>query len=112
MAKFILLCRGGEVSDKDRGPHMQKWGAWMGGLAQSGKLAGGEPLQGGGKVISGGGSKVDNAGSAAGTVNGYILINAANLDDAISIAKGCPLLEIGGNLEVRETVDMSQGPPR
>ena len=112
MAKFILLCRGGQVSDQQRGAHMQKWGAWMGGLAQSGKLAGGEPLQGGGKVISGGGSKVDNAGSSADAVNGYILVNAPSLDEAVNIAKGCPLLEIGGNLEVRETVDMSQGPPR
>lgn len=110
MAKFILLCRGGQVSDQQRGAHMQKWGAWMGGLAQSGKLAGGEPLQGGGKVISD--SKVDNAGSSADAVNGYILVNAPTLDEAVNIAKGCPLLEIGGNLEVRETVDMSQGPPR
>jgi hypothetical protein len=110
MALFLMLCRGGSVSDQERGAHMQKWGAWMGGLAQSGSLTGGAPLQGGGKVVSSGGVK--DAASGDDVVSGYIMVNAKSLDDAVKIAKGCPLLEIGGNLEIRESVDMSGGPPR
>lgn len=110
MAVFLMLCRGGKVSDQERGAHMQKWGAWMGGLAQSGSLAGGAPLQGTGKVISGKGA--GDAASGDDSVTGYIMVNAKSMDDAMKIAKGCPLLEIGGNLEIRESIDMSGGPPR
>ncbi len=35
-------------------------------------------------------------------VSGYFLIAAANYDNAVEIAKGCPHLELGGRIEVRE----------
>jgi len=110
MAIFLMLCRGGNVSDQERNAHMQKWGAWMGGLAQAGSLAGGAPLKGAGKVISGGGVRPSASGDDS--VTGYIMVNAQGMDDAVKIAKSCPLLEIGGNLEIRESIDMSGGPPR
>ena len=38
-----------ELSAEERQAHMQKWGAWMQGLAQQGKLVDGLPLGSGGK---------------------------------------------------------------
>jgi hypothetical protein len=36
------------------------------------------------------------------SISGYILITAENLDQAVSIAQGCPLIAIGiGVVEVR-----------
>lgn len=37
-------------------------------------------------------------------INGYTIIRAVNLDDAVSIAKECPLLKVGGSVEVRALV--------
>ena len=35
---------------------------------------------------------------------GYILITAADLDAAVALAQGCPILQQGGSLEVGEIV--------
>ena len=39
-------------------------------------------------------------------MTGFTLINAADIDEAVSLAKGCPILESGGSVEVGETIDM------
>jgi hypothetical protein len=40
-------------------------------------------------------------------VSGYSLVNAADMDAACAIAKGCPILEGGsGTVEVAEAMDM------
>lgn len=106
MPKFIMLCRGGDLKPEQRGPHMQKWGAWMGQLASSGKLVAGEPFQPGGKVVSDHGKKVTDYKPGPDSVTGYIIVNAKDTGDAAEISKGCPLLEIGGNLEIRELMQV------
>jgi len=40
-------------------------------------------------------------------IGGYILIRAETLDEAAEMAKGCPILMIGGNVEVRNIVPMT-----
>ena len=43
----------------------------------------------------------------ANPVSGYTLINAADMDAAIEIAKGCPILEGGqGTVEIAEAMEM------
>ena len=42
----------------------------------------------------------------ANPLTGYSIISAANLDEAITLAQGCPVLEGGGSVEVAEAVDM------
>ena len=37
-------------------------------------------------------------------INGYIIVKANHVDDAVAIAKNCPILLIGGNVEVRKVV--------
>jgi hypothetical protein len=39
-------------------------------------------------------------------IGGYIIVNANSIDEAAEIAKGCPILHIGGNVEVRTVVAM------
>ena len=39
-------------------------------------------------------------------IGGYSLIKADSLDEAADIAKGCPILKVGGNVEVREINNM------
>ena len=42
----------------------------------------------------------------ANPASGYSLIEAADLDDALAKAKGCPILESGGSIEVAVAIDM------
>jgi hypothetical protein len=34
-------------------------------------------------------------------VNGYMLIEAADIEQAVELSKGCPILDVGGSVEVR-----------
>lgn len=38
-------------------------------------------------------------------LSGYIIINADTLDSAATLARGCPILQQGGSIEVGELVD-------
>jgi hypothetical protein len=35
-------------------------------------------------------------------IGGYSLVKSESYDDAVELAKGCPILSVGGNVEVRE----------
>jgi hypothetical protein len=39
-------------------------------------------------------------------MGGYTVIEADSLEDAVEIAKGCPIREDGGNLEVGELLGL------
>ena len=47
---------------------------------------------------------VGNGGANPAT--GYGLFEAADLDDALAKARGCPILEAGGSVELAECIDM------
>ena len=114
MTKFLYLFRGGdkmmsEMSPEETQAHMQEWGTWMQGLAEKGQLIDGLPLNGGGKQVSGNGSVITDGPFAEGAeiVGGYLMVNAENLDEAVEISKGCPILQApDGNIEVREIMNM------
>lgn len=107
--KFILLFRGGDthppnVNDsREAKEYIQSWFTWMQGLAEKGILVGAENLQRIGKQVNGK-SKVVTDGPfivAKEMVNGYIIINAKDIDAAVEIAKGCPIFKENGKAEVR-----------
>ncbi len=83
---------------------MEKWVAWFKELGAKGHLKDpGHPLEGTGKVVTGK-QKIVNDGpfaEAKDVVGGYIVIEARDLLHAVEISKGCPILEVGGSVEVR-----------
>lgn len=86
---------------------MQAWGAYMGGLMQSGNLTGGLPLVSGGKVVSASDTTSDAVTSAKeGIVGGYLIVKADSIEKAAEIAKNCPHIANDGNIEVREIAPM------
>ncbi|HTB30782.1 MAG TPA: YciI family protein [Bacteroidia bacterium] len=113
MEKFVYLFKGGvdntqAVSPEAMQAHMQKWNEWMQKLVKDGTMLGGDPLHPNGKRISGT-KKVVTDGPFAETkevVGGYLLINANDLNHATEIAKGCPILEVDGQVEVRQVRPM------
>ena len=112
MEKFLYLFRGvAPMGDTYNLPQeqMQKWMKWMESLGQKGILVGGEPLQSTGKFVSGS-KKVVTDGpfvEAKELVGGYLVVNAKDINDAVEISKGCPILEYEtGIVEVREIQEL------
>jgi hypothetical protein len=89
--------------------NMQKWRSWFQELQTKGELKNiGQPLEEGGRLLAGK-KKVITDGPYAETkdlVGGYSLIEARDLDHAAKIASGCPVLDNGGSVEVRQVRKM------
>jgi hypothetical protein len=111
MKEYLLLLRGGipvtAKTDAENKAELQAWGAYMGGLVQSGSFVGGLPLVSGGKVVSASGVSGEPViSSKEGIVGGYLIIKADSLEKAAELAKGCPHISNEGNIEVREIAPM------
>jgi hypothetical protein len=94
---------GGRPETPEEGERvMAAWQAWMGSIGED-MVDGGNPA-GPSKTVTAGGVE-DNGG--ANPVSGYTLVNAADMDAAVKIAQGCPILEGGGGtVEVAEAMEM------
>lgn len=109
MTKFMLFVRGGyesehELSPEDIQQRIGKYRVWSGKLGQSGKLIDAykvtdEPHL---LVQDNGRFAVQKPALTEETIGGYYVIEAANYDEALEIAKECPIFEHGGSLEVRQ----------
>lgn len=107
--KFALLFRGGDThpqtadDSKEAKEYIQSWITWMQGLSQKGILAGAENMQRTGKQVTGK-DKIVTDGPfivAKEMINGYIIVNAKDINEAVEIAKGCPIFKENGNVEIR-----------
>ena len=103
MSKFVLAYRGGSVpeSPEQQEAVMSAWTSWFGELAAA-VIDGGNPF-GDAKTIASDGSVTDGGAASLG---GYSVIDASDLDDAVSKARGCPILDAGGSVEVYLAMDM------
>jgi hypothetical protein len=114
MSEFLFLFRGGDAKSLQESPekwqaHMQKWMQWMGGLKEEGKLLGAQPLNATGKTVTGSKKVVSDGPFMEGKemVGGYLMCNAGSYEEAVSISKGCPILEFeDGIVEVREIQEL------
>jgi hypothetical protein len=85
----------------------QKWGQWIGGMAQNGQFVTTSQLGYEGRVLSTDGTIVPSMHMQNTEVlAGDMIINAQDFDEALSLAKGSPILEVGGNVEIREVIPM------
>ena len=104
MAKFLFVYHGGSKpeSKEDMAKIMNAWGQWFGSMGNA-VVDGGNPV-GKSSTVQSNGSVVNNGG--ANPASGYSLVEASSLDDALTKAKGCPILSAGGSVEVAEAMDM------
>jgi hypothetical protein len=85
----------------------QAWGAYIGGLAAQQKFVGTSQLGFEGTVVHADQSSAPGIHVAdKQTLGGNMIVKASSLDEAVEIAKGCPILHMGGNVEVREILPM------
>ena len=107
MAAFMFIFRGSNTrgdSPEQMQQHMQKWFHWFEGLSKSGVYKGqGAPLEPGGKVVRGTKKTVSDGpyAEAKDLVGGYAIIEAQDLEAASEIARGCPIFDKDGAVEVR-----------
>jgi hypothetical protein len=108
MEKFMLIFRGGNthISTASSAAAMnviQTWNDWMQGLAEKGILTGGDALQVLGKHVIGSKKVVSDGPYAIGNemIGGYLIVNGKDINDAVEISKGCPILMEEGSVEVR-----------
>jgi hypothetical protein len=113
MAEFTFLYRGSPastMSPDERQKQMEKWMAWFKDMGARGLVKNpGHPLENGGKVVRGKPIAVSDGpyAEAKDLVGGYTLIEASDLAHAAEIAKGCPILEVGGAVEVRPVMQIN-----
>ncbi len=99
MANFLLVYHGGGMPEtpEEGAKVMKAWNDWFAELGDK-VVDGGNPVSAV-RTIQANGS-VTNGGS---TVSGYSVIRADSLDQAVKLAKGCPVLAGGSSIEVAET---------
>ena len=104
MAEYALVFHGGGMpeTEEESAKVMAAWGSWMEGLGGALKDPG-NPF-GNATTINSDGSTV--AGGGTNPATGYTLLEADSLDAAVALAKGCPILDSGGSIEVAEALDM------
>jgi hypothetical protein len=114
MKEYLFLFRGGDTAMSRESPekwqaHMQRWMEWMGDLSKKEKFIGAQPLDTSGKLIKGSKKVVSDGPFLEGKemVGGYLMCKAVSYEEAVEMAKGCPILEFDdGTIEVREIQEL------
>lgn len=111
-SEYLFLFRG---SDWDKGltpeqlqTTMNQFVAWFERLQQQGKVKAGQPLEREGRFISGKNGRTVADGpftESKEAIGGYFLVQAADFDEAVALARQCPVLEHGSTVEVRPVAD-------
>ena len=106
MGKYVFVYHGGATPDttteEERAAIMAEWEAWMGGLGAA-LTDPGNPIMLS-KTVAADGTVTDGGG--ANPVTGYSFVEANSLDGAVAFAKGCPIFDSGGSVEVAEAIAM------
>lgn len=111
MSQFMFIFRGGgyakpeSLSPTELQQHLAKWNAWTDELIASGRHVGGQPLEypATGKTVRGRDRIVTDGPFAESKdlVSGTLIVKADSLQAAAELARGCPILELDGSVEVR-----------
>ena len=106
--EFLLLFRNTQVEQRlsrdEAREAMGRLNAWLDRWTTRGAIKGAQPLGSEGKVISGARQRIVADGpysEAKEAVGGYVLIQAADFDDAMAIAGEWPMLDYDCVVEVR-----------
>jgi hypothetical protein len=108
MKEFMMIFRMAPMGDYQPTPEqlqesVKQWQDWIGGIAAQGKFASTNQLGFTGKTLKSDGIVTDGPyAEVKEIVGGYIIVKADDIDDAMRLAQGCPILYIGGHVEVRE----------
>lgn len=103
-----MLLFHGQPTDWELSPEamqavLAQWQAWIGALAEQGKFVSTNRLMDHGKIVSGSKKAITDGPFTEGKeiIGGYLILKAASIDEAVELAKGCPVLSHESRVEVR-----------
>jgi hypothetical protein len=108
MKEYVLLFRQPNYDYRTADPEKmkelgKKWQDWVGGIAAQGKLgSNGIRLAMEGKVLKAGGVITDGPFvEIKEKLGSFITIKADSIEEATTLAHGCPAIDEGGSVEIR-----------
>jgi hypothetical protein len=108
MKNFALLFRNSNFDYSKTSPEemqrlSRKWAEWANGISAQGKLTdNGMRLGAEGKVLRAGGVVTDGPFVELREIlGGFVVIGANSLEEATTLAHGCPVIDAGGCVEIR-----------
>ena len=103
MPQYIITYLGGDQpsSPEEGKQHYAKYREWLSSLGDS-AVSPANPIKDTSTVNPDGTVTIGSTTS----MSGYTIIEAESMEVALSIAKACPFLDIGGSLEVSELIQM------
>jgi hypothetical protein len=109
--RFLYLFRNDPEAQKSLSPgqmeqRLKKTLEWIESLRRKGHLEGGERLESAGKVIRSASQAVSDGPyvETKDIIGGYLLIAARDLDQAVELARDCPIPDTGGSVEIRPLI--------
>lgn len=88
---------------------MKQWQDWIGSIAAQNKLVDqGNRLAADNSRVVKPGNVITNGPyvEMKEAVGGYTMVRAGSAEDATELAKTCPILKVGGSVEIREVIPM------
>jgi hypothetical protein len=113
MTEFMMIFRNDynpsfKPSPEQMQASIKQWQDWIGGIAAQGKFLSTNRLGFEGKTLKPNNVITDGPyAEVKEIVGGYIIVKATNMDEAMKLAEGCPILNIGGHVEVRNVMPMN-----
>jgi hypothetical protein len=103
MPQYVIVYLGGNQpsSPEEGNKHMAKYREWLSSLGDS-AVSPANPFKNTSTVNPDG---TVTTGSTT-SMSGYTIIKSDSMEAALSIAKACPFLDVGGSLEVSELIQM------
>lgn len=112
ISQYLLLFRGDDwdqgLSREETQRAMDRVGAWFESLEARGLVKAGQPLAREGTVLTAKGERPLADGPYAESkevVGGYLLVETGSFEEAVEIARGCPMRARGIEIEVRPVLD-------
>jgi len=104
MPKYVFAYHGGKMpeTEEEGAKVMADWMAWFGSMGDA-VVDGGNPVGPSSTLKSDGSVSCDGG---ANPLSGYSLIQADDIQQATEFARGCPILQAGGSVEIAEAIDM------
>ncbi|MGD0728547.1 MAG: YciI family protein [Candidatus Micrarchaeaceae archaeon] len=100
MTYYALLFKGGLPHAKLTKEYSERFVKWAMDVTSS--EASGNRFKQEGRIVSS--DNVEEIKFDNDTVGGYLIIETENYEQAVEVAKGCPILENNGSVEIREVI--------
>jgi len=110
MKEFMMIFRKEKSDQPAPSPEqmqamVKQWNDWTGGIAAQGKLVGTNALGNQGKTVHPNNSITDGPyAEVKEIVGGYTIVKATDMQEAVKLSEGCPMLAVGGTVEIRDVM--------